>query len=54
MLGHLDFAAGAAVVTALIAAALFPAVLALLSRLPALRDRDTPQFLASSVIVVAG
>jgi hypothetical protein len=30
MLGHLDFTAGAAVVTSLVAAAVFPAVLAVL------------------------
>jgi hypothetical protein len=53
MIGHLDFTAGPAVVVALIAAALFPAVLAALSRLPRLRARNALQFLASSVIVVA-
>jgi hypothetical protein len=53
MLGHLDFTAGAAVVTSLVAAALLPAVLAALARLPALRDRNALQFLASSVIVIA-
>src|SRR6266481_5397706 len=51
MIGHLDFTAGPAVVVALIAAALFPAVLAVLSRLPRLRARNALQFLASSVIV---
>jgi hypothetical protein len=51
MIGHLDFTAGAAVLTSLIAAALFPAVLAVLSRLPGLRDRNALQFLATSVIV---
>jgi hypothetical protein len=53
MLGHLDFSAGAAVVTSLVAVALFPAVLAVLARLPGLRDRNALQFLASSVIVIA-
>jgi hypothetical protein len=53
MLGHLDFTAGAAVVTALVAAALFPAVLAVLARVPRLRDRNALQFLASSAIVIA-
>jgi len=53
MIWHLDFMAGAAVVSALVAAALFPAVLALLSRLPKLRARNALQFLASSAIVVA-
>jgi hypothetical protein len=52
VIGHLDFTAGAAVLTSLVAAALFPALLAVLSRLPALRDRNAQQFLASSVIVV--
>lgn len=52
MIGHVDFAAGGAVLTSLIAAALFPAVLAVLARLPALRDRNALQFLASSVIIV--
>ena len=53
MIGHLDFTAGPAVVVALIAAALFPALLAALSRLPRLRARNALQFLATSVIVVA-
>ena len=53
MIGHLDFAAGAGVLSSLLAAVLFPAVLAVLSRLPALRSRNALQFLASSVIVVA-
>jgi hypothetical protein len=53
MIWHLDFTAGAAVVSALVAAALFPAVLALLSRLARLRARNALQFLATSVIVVA-
>ncbi|MGE5779074.1 MAG: hypothetical protein ACM30D_07175 [Hyphomicrobiales bacterium] len=53
MLGHLDFTASAAVVASLVAAALLPAVLAALARLPALRDRNALQFLASSVIVIA-
>jgi hypothetical protein len=53
MLGHLDFTAGPAVVTSLVAAALLPAVLAVLARLPRLRDRNALQFLASSVIVIA-
>jgi hypothetical protein len=53
MLGHLDFTAGAAVVASLVAVALFPAVLAVLARLPRLRDRNALQFLASSVIVIA-
>jgi hypothetical protein len=52
MTGHLDFTAGAAVVSALVAAALFPAVLALLARLSRLRARNALQFLATSVIVV--
>ena len=53
MIRHLDFTAGPAVVVALIAAALFPALLAALSRLPRLRARNALQFLATSVIVVA-
>ena len=53
MLGHLDFTAGPAVVTSLVAAAVLPAVLAVLARLPRLRDRNALQFLASSVIVIA-
>lgn len=53
MLGHLDFAAGTAVVTSLVAAAVFPAILAVVARLPGLRDRNALQFLATSVIVVA-
>jgi hypothetical protein len=54
MIGYLDFAAAGAVVNALIAAALFPAVLAVLARLPGLRDRNALQFLASSVIIFGG
>lgn len=53
MIGHLDFAAGAGVLSSLLAAMLLPAVLAVLSRLLALRGRNALQFLASSVIVVA-
>jgi hypothetical protein len=53
MLGHLDFTAGPAVVTALVAAAVLPAVLAVLARLPRLRNRNALQFLASSAIVIA-
>jgi len=53
MLGHLDFTAGPAVVTSLVAAAVLPAVLAVLARFPRLRDRNALQFLASSVIVIA-
>jgi hypothetical protein len=52
MTGHLDFTAGPAIVAALVAAALFPAVLALLARLPRLRARNALQFLATSVTVV--
>jgi len=52
MIGHLDFTAGPAIVAALIAAALFPAVLALLARLPRLHARNALQFLATSVTVV--
>jgi hypothetical protein len=52
MIGDLDFAAGAAVLTSLIAVALFPAVLAVVARLPAVRDRNALQFLVSSVIVM--
>ena len=52
MIGHLDFTAGPAIVAALVAAALFPAVLALLARLPRLRARNALQFLATSVTVV--
>jgi hypothetical protein len=48
----LDFTPGTAVLIALIAAALFPAVLAGLARLPRLRDRSALQFLASCVLVV--
>ena len=44
MLGHLDFTAGAAVVTSLVAAAVFPAVLAVLARVPRLRDRNALSF----------
>jgi len=46
MIGHLDFTAGPAIVAALIAAALFPALLAAVSRLPRLRARNALQFLA--------
>jgi hypothetical protein len=53
MLGHLDFTAGPAVVAALVAAAVLPAVLAVLARLPRLRDHNALQFLASSAIVIA-
>jgi len=53
MIGHLDFTAGPAIVAALITAALFPAVLGVLSRLPRLRARNALQFLATSVVVVA-
>ena len=52
MIGHLDFGAGAAVLISLLAAVLFPVVLAVLSRLPGLRDRNALQFFASSVVVV--
>jgi hypothetical protein len=52
MIGHLDFTAGPAILAALVAAALFPAVLALLSRLPRLRARNALQFLATSVTIV--
>jgi hypothetical protein len=52
MTGHLDFTAGPAIVAALVAAALFPAMLALLARLPRLRARNALQFLATSVTVV--
>jgi hypothetical protein len=52
MIGHLDFTAGPAIGAALVAAALIPAVLALLARLPRLRARNALQFLATSVIVV--
>src|SRR5258707_12977597 len=53
MIGRLDFTAGPAVVVALIAAALFPAVVGAVSTMPRLRGRNGLQFLASSVIVVA-
>jgi hypothetical protein len=53
VIGHLDFAAGASVLISVLAAGLFPIVLAVLSRLPGLRDRNALQFLASSVAVVA-
>jgi hypothetical protein len=53
VIGHLDFAAGASVLISILAAGLFPIVLAVLSRLPGLRDRNALQFLASSVAVVA-
>jgi hypothetical protein len=53
VIGHLDFAAGAGVLSSLLTTVLFPAVLAVLARLPALRNRNALQFLASSVIVVA-
>jgi hypothetical protein len=49
MIGDLDFAAGAAVLTSLIAVAL---VLAVVARLPAVRDRNALQFLVSGVIVM--
>jgi hypothetical protein len=52
MIGHLDFTVGPAILAALVAAALFPAVLALLSRLPRLRARNALQFLATSVTIV--
>jgi hypothetical protein len=52
VIGHLDFTADAAVLGALLAAGLFPVVLAVLSRLPALRDRNALQFLVCSVAVV--
>jgi hypothetical protein len=52
VIGHLDFAADAAVLASLLAAAIFPAVLAVLARLPGLRERNALQFLASSAIVV--
>jgi hypothetical protein len=52
MIGHLDFTAGPAILAALVAAALFPAVLALLSRLPRPRARNALQFLATSVTIV--
>lgn len=52
MIGHLDFATGAAVLASLFAAGLFPAVLALLSRLPGLRDRNALQFFVSSVVTL--
>jgi len=54
MMGHLDFTAGPAVVASLIAAALFPAVLAVLARLSGLRDRNALQFFASGVLVFGG
>jgi hypothetical protein len=52
MIGHLDFAAGAAVAAALLAAVLFPALVAVLARLPGLRDRNALQFLAGTLIVL--
>src|SRR5262249_16551644 len=54
MMGHLDFTAGPAGVASLIAAALFPAVLAVLARLSGLRDRNALQFFASGVLVFGG
>jgi hypothetical protein len=52
VIGHLDFAAGPAVLASLLAAGLFPVILAVLSRLPGLRDRNALQFLASSVAAI--
>jgi hypothetical protein len=52
MIGSVDFTASAAVLSALLAAALFPVVLAGLARLPGLRDRNALQFLACSMILV--
>jgi len=54
MMGHLDFTAGPAVVASLIAAALFPAVLAVLARLSGLRDRNALQFFTCGVLVFGG
>jgi hypothetical protein len=51
MIGHLDFTAGAGVTAALLAAALYPSVLALLARLHRLRDRNALQFLAGTLII---
>jgi hypothetical protein len=52
VIGTMDFTASAAVLSALLAALLFPAVLAGLARVPALRDRNALQFLVSSIIVI--
>jgi hypothetical protein len=52
VIGHLNFSADAAVLAALLASAIFPAALALLSRLPGLRDRNALQFLVATVLIV--
>jgi hypothetical protein len=52
MIGHLDFAGGAAAVSALVAAVLFPVVLAVLARLPGLRDHNALQFLVGTLIIL--
>jgi hypothetical protein len=52
VIDHLDFAAGPAVLASVLAVGLFPVILAVLSRLPGLRDRNALQFLASSGAVV--
>lgn len=49
---RLDLSADPAVLAALLAAGLFPAVLAMASRLPSMRARNALQFSASSLIVV--
>jgi hypothetical protein len=52
MIGQLDFAASTAILASLLAAGLFPAVLAILARLPGLADRNALQFLASSLVMI--
>jgi hypothetical protein len=51
MIGQLDITASPAVLASLLATAIFPLVLAVLSRLPGLRERNALQFLASSTII---
>src|ERR1700686_1817525 len=48
---HLDFDTSAPVLAALLAAGIFPAVLAVVCRLPGLRGRNALQFLASSLML---
>ena len=49
---RLDLSADPAVLAAFLAAGLFPAVLAVASRLPGMRARNALQFFASSLVVV--
>jgi hypothetical protein len=49
--GRLDFAASSAVLVSLLAAVVFPIILAAVARLPGLRDRNALQFCAAGVIV---